>query len=513
MTSGFSLRYENACDVCRKLFSEPLFYVPALCLILFGFLSAGLAVDPALFMRIAAGRLIQLQGHLPLEDPFAFTLSKASWLNSEWLADLVFYLISRLAGDFGLFTAKIVLIVSGIILLAAAQRLYGDRHSGYFFWLFLCSMQCLPFWTANVGAGMFNALFLPLFLYAFVLHQRRSRSFLLYLLPFATLLWVNLHPGLAVGFVFFFLYTLDCLWRRRREALAPFLALALCLLAALANPHGGLDYLLSLPANLLDSSIDRPSPDVPGLYYLPAGLAVIMLAIGIYLKGRQTDRLALIFLLAAAYLGYANTGFIPVFMMVAAVYGSPPYLEFLESSKSRWPHFLRGLKRGASLLMLLAVVPPIIRLGSVLTSYRDFSLDYSGFPLSALEWLRTSRPGGSLLVNSKLGSYALWRLYPRFLVSLDTRLDSLYPKETLAMVSSALNPEDSGHPEAIEQLRPDYILLSLKDYPEQRQQLFGSQWNLIYADRQFVILATRPNEDKSVGSAPAGTTGIWEPLF
>src|SRR5258708_28284298 len=69
----------------------------------------GLLNDPDTYLHIAAGNWMLAHAALPSEDPFSHTMPGASWISSEWLAQIV---LAAVYDGFGW---------CGIILVAAAS--------------------------------------------------------------------------------------------------------------------------------------------------------------------------------------------------------------------------------------------------------------------------------------------------------------------------------------------------------------------------------------------------------
>ena len=162
---------------------------------------------------------------------------------------------------------------------------------------------------------------------------------------------------------------------------------------------------------------------------------------------------------------------------------------------------------------ILALVPLSLPVARAVTNPGRMQLSYDAYPVGALEWLRENREGGDVLVGFAQGSYALWRLHPRFLVSMDGRYEEVYPQETVDLVSAALDPAAAGHDEAFEAVRPDFIIVRTEGRSGAE---FGADWVTVYKDGRFELF-----EDSGVrgvtpdppSSAPHAVRPIWEPLF
>ena len=114
-----------------------------------------------------------------------------------------------------------------------------------------------------------------------------------------------------------------------------------------------------------------------------------------------------------------------------------------------------------------------------------FLLSFDSYPVNALNWLKQYREGGDLLVDFNNGSFALWRLYPDFKISLDGRYEEVYEDHTLVSVNCAMNPSCPEHLNSLSLINPHFILVLTKTISSNK---FDSNWSEIYRDDSFFIL-------------------------
>ena len=215
--------------------------------------------DPDTYLHIAAGQWILAHGALPRHDPFSHSLPGASWIASEWLAEIAFAAIYDQAGW------------GGVILLAAACVAIAVGLLTHFL---LRHLEPLPALIAAVaGAALLlphvlarpHVLALPLLvLWAGSLFAARdaaqdaNRG-----PPFAALpvmvLWANIHGSFMFGLALAaFVAAEAVLWpaagrSRRAEASRWGLFVLAALVCALLTPFGLAGFeqpfrLLQMPA-------------------------------------------------------------------------------------------------------------------------------------------------------------------------------------------------------------------------------------------------------------------------
>ena len=117
-----------------------------------------------------------------------------------------------------------------------------------------------------------------------------------------------------------------------------------------------------------------------------------------------------------------------------------------------------------------------------------------------------SKKKGKVLTGFNVGSFALWRLYPNFQISLDGRYEEVYPDDTVYMVQSAINDDSPEGSAALNKLSPDFILLEL-DHKEIPNRF--ADWKTAYIDTQFMILAKTEGTTTPVSS----NANIWVSSF
>jgi hypothetical protein len=511
-------RFEAAADRCRALAGHSWLVAGAVWLVVTALLLPVRGADPDLFSRVGMGRLVAVTGGVPLVDPFAYTLRHPVWIDHEWLSGVVFYGLAEWGGDWALFVFKLAALLVTIVLAAGAARLWspGDRLAAV--WLLLGFVGCRWVWASTVRAQVFTYLFLALFLYVFVDFERRGRRVSLALLPPAMALWANVHGGFVVGLGLLGLLLVSTLWQAPRgERLArawPVAAsLAGCVAATLVNPYGPAYWGYVLHAVTMPRPhITEWAPlDVLGGEGVVPNLLLGLVVAGWWLGPARRQPTALLCLVASAFFGYRHVRLSAIFVLVAVVYGGGLMSVAVE-------RVLVGRRRettARAAAFLLAGVLPVCAavVAWSLAVPRAFSLDYHAYPVAALEWLRESAPGGRVLVDFNLGSYAGWRLHPRFLVSLDGRYEEVYPEETARTVTDAFDPASPTQQASFRAVSPDYVVLGARSPAFAGRAQFGPDWHVAYRDAHFAVLSRTPPPSGRPAGPPAHVRPPWEPLF
>jgi hypothetical protein len=242
--------------------------------------------------------------------------------------------------------------------------------------------------------------------------------------------------------------------------------------------------------------------------YFLAALPVVGLIIG---GRRAIPWEGIAFIGAGIMWGLHHERLTPVMSISIACYGVPLVGTVWEYLRSRIPRVANFLRRGLVLGILFMASWGTVMVAR--TSHSPFALDYSPYPVEALDWLWNNYPGGKVFTHYNDGSFALWRLAPRFKISFDGRYDNVYPAETREIGFAAYIP---GHPRQGEALRnypPDFVLIG-RDLPgacHQSSQLRDSlfpNFRLIYSDGNFCLLSKDGAPTKLENSTMAGRP-IW----
>ncbi|HEX6850964.1 MAG TPA: hypothetical protein VF139_06120 [Candidatus Polarisedimenticolaceae bacterium] len=306
-----------------------------------------------LWWHLAAGRLMVRTGSVPQGDPFSFTGFMGSWIDNEWLSQLVLYGAFRAGGNLGLVLLRIGLYTLVFLLIREWLRL-GRGPSA-----FLPSLAvgiALSFGWWELRPSLFSILG-TLSLVAILERIRRTgRGFAA--LPVLFLVWASVHPGFLFG-ACILVGTVAALYAERilsdwpkwtgetgvPTRLAAWTGVAVA--ATLVNPYGWKVYSqqVAIAGNTAYRALlDEWAP--PGSAFLALVLAT--LAALIVLRFRRTAPASLVPILGAAILSTTAVRFEEYFALVAV----PGVLLQIGGSGLRRPRIVvLGALLGASLLL------------------------------------------------------------------------------------------------------------------------------------------------------------------
>jgi hypothetical protein len=237
------------------------------------------------WLTLASGREVVQHG-LPQHDQLMALSHGARWVDQQWLAQVVFYELTRLGGIQAAVLLHVLLLAGAFTIAVAAARRRGAAPATLL-WVGLACVFLAP-WAWQLRAQSFAY---PLFAATLWLLSADSRSpsrRVLLVLPLLAC-WANLHGSVVLGAGLVALRGLTIAYERLRTAGPPaaWKLRAGCLLAApfltLASPYGTAllgYYRHMLGSPLLSRFVQEWGPTTPAkawLFYPMAILAVWML--------------------------------------------------------------------------------------------------------------------------------------------------------------------------------------------------------------------------------------------
>jgi hypothetical protein len=495
-----------------SLLRRPAFAVSATVVGLVVLLTLRPGADPDLFARTAVGRLVELNGGVVHQDPFAYTPRLERWVDHEWLSGVVFYQVARIGGDAGLLLLDLMLMLATVILVAMAQRETMGGRAWSPLWLFCTMVPALGVWISVVRCRTFTFLFLALLLLALVRWRERGTEWFFWLIPLIFIPWANMHGGFVVGLGLLGTTATAVTVASPQRAPALWICLALSVLVTLITPYGFeyWDYILG--AVTMDRSLvaEWGSLRIFSLLGIHVLLLLSIFVAGAILTGHRPPPEAWAMVGIAFVMTLSSQRIRNHLLVLLAVYGagSAKAVAALIVSvlTDRIPSYFWAARNviAACFFLLLGVAA-----GQTVLNVAAFArngLDYDRYPTEAANWLASHGEGGRLLVHFNHGSFALWRLHPEYLVSLDGRYEETYPQSTIDVVHQALDPDHAEHQESLRAVAPDYILV---EGPE-RADAFGAAWNVVFSDARFAVLS---HDTLTHNRHPGATRPMWVPGF
>jgi hypothetical protein len=456
--------------------------------------------DPDFWFHLKGGEYTLLNG-IPRSDPFSFTYYGYPWVDHGWLSGLIFYLIQSRFG----FNALIFLfaVIATLAFWLVSRRCNAHPFVAGFA-VFVGALSVAP--NIGVRTRVFTLLFTSIYLLVLTNYSRRGHGRMIWLLVPLMALWVNLHGGFVIGFVFIGLAITGTvidkwvgddqlpLWPRLRVM---GLVLGGCLLAALLNPYGAA--MFSVPGRVLASPIykevvvDWRSPDFHQSDLLPFMLLFLITTAALALSPVRPKPSELLFFLATLFAALNTQRNVLIFPLVAVPLFANYFQYWLDANpigkRFRQTTSFSSPPNIMALLFLLPLVLFAVKLKS--TVYGEFRQQTMDVPLKAVEYLKEKQiVGNTFTVPNVWANYLIWAM-PSNPVFIDGR--DVYPEQFVQeYVDVALGLKDWREP--FDRYGVQVVIVPPTSVIAKNLKA-ASDWQEVYQDEMATVFSRRSGNE------------------
>lgn len=442
--------------------------------------------DFDLYARLIVGENFIENGTFLYKDFLSYTPTHI-WYDHEWGSSLVFYLLYKYFGVAGFiyFQAIMLFLTCFWIIKTQALQKHAYPTSIAFMLIFLWIFSHLN--PALIRCHMFSFMFYAMFLY-FLEKTRHKNSNILWLVPFITVIWNNLHGGVVSGLGMIFIYLIGAIITRKPWA-KYFWVLAFSGLALIINPYG-VEYITFLiSANTKTRSFITEWWGVFSgrhvIYYFSSFIyaaIALLLPISNFIKTKKLDITKLLALIVVTYLGCKHVKLLSISVITMAALYANEILSLVEKNKLKFIN-----KFTTAIIILSLFYTPFMRINFA-------RVDFKKFPVAEVEFLLANEIKGNLLTAFGLGSYCTYKLYPQNLLYMDGRYEEVYyDREFDAMMNYERGYEDW---ENVFTQYPTDILMPEKNIPAYELLKKHPKWKLIYEGPVCGIFVKSQNAKK-----------------
>jgi hypothetical protein len=446
--------------------------------------------DPDTYLHIAAGRWMLTHLALPVQDPFSHSLSGATWVPHEWLAEIVLAAVFSAAGW------------SGLVLVGAASFAITMGLLTRFLLRYFEPFSALIAVTLGAALVLGHLLVRPHLLALPLLVICSGELFAArdagsappaWLLP-VMVLWANLHGSFMFGLALAVYLGAEAVLLPGRRGLEVRRWGLFCLLAsaaALATPNGIAGFvepfrLMMMPA-LQGSFVEWLSPNFQTFQPLEIwllGLIALAFTTGIRLPLQRLLLLLVLCHMALAHVRHADLLGLVGPLVVAASLGreiaariasAPP------SALGRGVARLAAPARAPAVALTLATAVVIVLPGLMRPIVRT---DDPITPTAALAAAARLGLNGPVFNSEGFGGYLIFSGIPTF---IDGRVE-LYGNAFLARYLEAEDGNDSALAPLLERYGITWTLLSPHQGAVHRLDGLPG-WHRVYADAHAVVHA------------------------
>ena len=406
-----------------------------------------------IWLHLTTGRTILERGSIPHVDEYSFTRFGGPYVAHEWVAQVLFWCLYRVAGIDGLILFKpLALMITALLLRRAARELgAGPIASLWGAVLAIISMTSHLFVRPHLFTFMMLAAVSLL-----LVRIRQDNRLSVALFAALELLWANLHGGFILGIAL----ALSGL---------SFPAAALAAAASLVNPNGpGLYRFVLVFADpvfrrrIREWATPFSEPFLGSFPFWFYVLTLLLVAAAIVHHGRRRRWHAVGPLLVFMLLSFTSKRNVSLLGIVAAPWLALAATELrVRASAARHRPPVPAMT--VSCIGIGALVMAAILFGVPHETGRARRAGLGlgeNVPVTALDYATQRDLSGNVLNSLGFGSYITWRSWPQTRVFIDSRLDvyggPFVEQYSLAMSNPALMKELMG------KYRLDYAVISYR---------------------------------------------------
>jgi hypothetical protein len=425
-----------------------------------------------IFWHLKTGELL-LSGIYPQTDLFSYTAYGKPWILHEWGSQIIFAFIYKNLGFPGLIVFK-SLVYALMYGLAFKLMLKKNIHVFLSFALtLLLVLGTAGGWT--VRPHMFTYLFLLILFFIYISFQDKGNQKTLWALPFLFLLWINLHGGFVIGFIFLgaclAAELIDCFLNNsvdsgvcRARVRQLFTWAGLSFVACFINPNTaeGVFYPLMYLGDQMDSKFIQewvaPSMQTDIEFFI----LMLFILFGLVFHRKKLQTYETFLILIFSVFAFSARRHIPVFAIViipimAGVWqnnvsilfhaiharvgkGLKKLMECINRYMTSRDEFFFLMERQLRFHLIPMIVICIMTAFS-LTVPDNFKigLDKDKYPVEIVEHIKAKNIQGNLFNQYGWGGFLLWAM-PDRKVFIDGRMD-VYQKEISDPYKKIINLE------------------------------------------------------------------------
>jgi hypothetical protein len=437
------------------------------------------------YVRI--GRDILQSGVIPRVDTFSYTYPGRPIFYQPWLSAVIFWWVHSLGGATLTFLLRGICIAVAYALVWALMRHVGTGTKLATLLAILLGLSSSMNWSMRP-----QMLAYPLFaLILWVLwHWQNGRPKLMWTLPLATLLWVNLHGSFILAFVLMGSALVFGSGDRKKLLLW----LVLSLFATLLNPRGVFVWefvsgMLSSPSDQMFATEWRPPVNAGWQMNIFFGWLLLFIPLAA-LSPRRLSILEWTWFLGFGWLALSGLRYVIWFMFIMAVLSGGLLAELLKSFRRPTTEEKSNQTFNYSLSILIFLMPLMMLPGLRESWWKESPPPYhlATTPIAATKWLAAHPDlSGPLFAEFTFGSYLTFAL-PSRLLWIDNRFNAYPPEhwEKYQVISAAKYPWQ----DLLDQDKVNLLMLSLTTQKTLVDAVEDSgQWCEQYRDQTAVIFS------------------------
>lgn len=464
--------------------------------------------DFDLWARLIAGMGFIDGGHVLKTDFLSYTPTH-TWWDHEYGSGIVFYFFLKHFGAYSLILLQTAIVFTIFATINQITKLRGVKTPYNFIFYFFALIALAPNLGSPIRCHLFSFLFFTIFLLILEI-SRKGKYRLLYILPFLTIIWNNLHGGVVSGIGLIMMYTFAQIIEKK-----PFkhylIASVISFASLIINPWGWEYIKFLLMANTMQRthvaewwglfSRHQLFNQIPFKVFM---LLVVALEYWHLKKSklkaewRNLDTAKYVVLATTLFLAIQHVKLLPFFVISATAF----CYEDFEHLASKFPKWSDNFT--CALVLILCLFSFSIK------KY-ELPVSFSNYPIQEVEFIKANHLNGKILVNFGLGSFVSYKLYPQNLIYMDGRYEEVYYDELVELLDKffVIKPEWDT---VLKKYTPDIMIIE-KYYPIYSVLNGMKEWTDIFEGETFAVFVKTKDLKQSYIAPPTDKKYYKDTLF
>jgi len=403
-------------------------------------------IDVDLGWHLRVGKDLIVNHIFPKYDIYTFSHNIHSWVDHEWLADTITYLIYNKTNFLFLaFIFSLVILGTFLLEIKMMKKIFSVNNMISIVFVIIGIISILGF--VAVRMQIITWLGLATTIYLLLDHYYKKDGKILFWLPIIFLTWTNLHGGFFVGLFLLFLYTLFAKHNKKTLIVVCLLSFA----ATFINPYGWKIWE-EIIRTVGDSYGKSHILEWSKIWEYPLNLFdfIYLLIFIIILFWKQNyKKIPLAFLIFAILMFFSSI--MHKRNMPILVISSLPFLAYLTDNIIGKKTLKKYFQINFILIITLIFINITMLLAMMLKLNYIFTDPYKNpeiYPYETVNYLKENKVYENTFVNFSLGGYLLWTMPKNYKVFYDGRMihwkskDERFIDEYLAINNAQKNWED-----------------------------------------------------------------------
>lgn len=514
----------NKLPLSHKLFIPSIFDIILITVFATTIIVFPLIKSYDIWWHLRTGDLI-LNRIFPFTDIYSFTAFGKPWILHEWGSEVIFAFVYKNMGIAGLIMLRSLLFALTLALVFKIMLCRNINILIAFVFTLIITIGTAN--TFNVRPHLFTNLFLVILFWIYIEFRHNNKQKLLRFLPLLFVLWINLHGGFIIGFIFLGTCILAELLNifikfnneqilSSSECKALILYTLLSFAACFINPNtykGVLYPLLYMGDQMPNNFITEWAPSTIW-NNVALGPVIFLAVVGLALNKKKLCLYEIFLILVFTFFAFSAVRHISIFALIAVPIITPLWqhiiLVFFNQFKeishgklnlvlqkvsayfiNRSSFFLYMEKHLNYHLLVFLIVIGFIIIYETAGEQLNVGLKKTSYPREAVDYIKDNNIKGNIFNQYAWGGFLIWR-FPDKKVFIDGRMD-VYKKEISEPYVTVINMKE-GWEDVLEQYSIKHILVKKDKIISKFLTKISDKWILVNESDNACFFSKKIND-------------------